>query len=328
MGRELCEAFPAARRVMEEVDEALGEPLSRLVFEGPIETLNLTENAQPALMAVSLAVVRAVEGELGGPLGAHARLAAGHSLGEYSALAAMGALQIGQAARLLRLRGRAMQAAVPQGEGGMTAVLGLSWEQAERLAAAAAEAAAEAVLGAAGEGARAAEAGVAGAGPRVCVPANDNAEGQVVLSGHSDALAEVGRLAKEHGARRAVPLPVSAPFHSPLMQPAAEAMAAALAEESLGVLAAPVVANATAEAVAEAEAFRRLLVEQVTARVRWRETMRHLAASGVACMAELGPGAVLCGLARKTARDLPALAVGDRQGIDSLLRQLGQAPRP
>ncbi len=278
MGRALAEAFPAARRVFEEVDEALGESLSRLVFEGPAETLTLTRNAQPALMATSLAAVRAVESLLGRALTTAVDYVAGHSLGEYSALAAAGALSVADAARLLRLRGEAMQAAVPVGTGAMAAILGL---------------ATEAVAAVAAEAARDGE---------VCELANDNAEGQAVVSGHRTAVLRAVELARARGARRAVLLEVSAPFHCRLMAPAAERLAAALDGVALREPAVPLVANVTAGPVRETARIRELLCRQVTARVRWRETMAFARAAGVDRLVEFGAGRVLTGLARRALR--------------------------
>lgn len=275
MGRSLCEAYPAARAVFEEVDAALGEPLSSLVFEGPIEQLTLTANAQPALMATSLAAVRALEAASGRRLTELVGCVAGHSLGEYSALAAAGAIAIGDAARLLRLRGQAMQEAVPAGEGAMAAVLGADVATVEAIAAAAA-----------------AEGGV-------CELANDNGEGQQVLSGSKAAVERALVLAKEKGARRSVMLQVSAPFHCALMAPAAERLAAALAQATIVRPGVPLIANVTAAPVEEPERIRALLVEQVTARVRWRESMAAMAGLGVTAVVELGAGKVLTGLAKR-----------------------------
>lgn len=275
MGRSLCEAYPAARAVFEEVDAALGEPLSSLVFEGPIEQLTLTANAQPALMATSLAAVRALEAASGRRLTELVGCVAGHSLGEYSALAAAGAIEIGEAARLLRLRGQAMQEAVPAGEGAMAAVLGADVATVEAIAAAAA-----------------AEGGV-------CELANDNGEGQQVLSGSKAAVERALVLAKEKGARRSVMLQVSAPFHCALMAPAAERLAAALAQARIVRPGVPLIANVTAAPVEEPERIRALLVEQVTARVRWRESMAAMAGLGVTAVVELGAGKVLTGLAKR-----------------------------
>jgi [acyl-carrier-protein] S-malonyltransferase len=285
MGRAVADAYPAARAVFDAVDEALGEKLSALIRDGEAERLALTENAQPALMAVSIAVLRALEAE-GVSLARDAAFVAGHSLGEYSALVAAGALEIGDAARLLRLRGRAMQAAAPVGVGAMAALLGLD-------VVAAAEVAAEAAQG------------------EVCEVANDNAPGQVVVSGHRAAVERAVAIAAGRGAKRSVMLAVSAPFHCALMAPAAGAMRAALAETTLRAPAVPVVANVRAEAVTDPEALRALLVEQVTATVRWREGVMWMAAQGVAEQVEVGAGKVLTGLVKRIDRGMAAVAVNE-----------------
>ena len=297
MGRLLYEAFQPARLVYEEVDDALGEHLSRLIFDGPESELTLTENAQPALMATSLAVVRVLEEEAGVGLAEAAAYVAGHSLGEYSALAAAGGLSLADTARLLRRRGRAMQEAVPVGEGAMAAVLGLDLEAVSSIADEAADGA-------------------------VCEVANDNAPGQVVVSGAAAAVERASALARERGARRAVPLPVSAPFHCSLLAPAAAVMAEALAEV---VIAAPVpslVANVTAAAVAEPERIRALLVEQVTALVRWRESVLYMKDNDVDTLVELGAGKVLSSLARRVDRDLTAVAVSTPGDVEALVNGL------
>ncbi|MEM1343957.1 MAG: ACP S-malonyltransferase [Pseudomonadota bacterium] len=291
MGAALAEAYPAARAVFEEVDEALGEALSRLINEGPLETLTLTENAQPALMATSMAAMAALKAE-GVEVGT-AAFVAGHSLGEYSALAAAGSLSLADTARLLRLRGRAMQEATPVGTGAMAAILGLDYAAATALADAAAEGA-------------------------VCQAANDNDPSQVVLSGDKAAVERAAGLAKEHGAKRAMMLPVSAPFHSALMSPAAEAMAAALAETTLATPTVPLVANVTAEATTDPEAIRRLLVEQVTHRVRWRESVLWLAAAGVSETVEIGAGKALSGMVKRTAKGVSARAVSTPDDVRAL----------
>jgi [acyl-carrier-protein] S-malonyltransferase len=297
MGRALAEAFAPARHVFQEVDDALNQRLSRLMFEGPESDLTLTENAQPALMAVSLAVVRVLQDEGGIALAERADFVAGHSLGEYSALAAAGALDLADAARLLKRRGQAMQAAVPVGEGAMAALLGLDLEVAREVAAAAAE----------GE---------------VCDPANDNAPGQVVVSGHRAAVERAIALAAEKGAKRGILLPVSAPFHCALMAPAADAMAEALAAIVLQPPLIPLIANVTAEPVREPEAIRRLLVQQVTGLVRWRESVLAMKAAGVESLVELGAGKVLTGLARRIDRELAATAVGTPADVEALLKTL------
>lgn len=302
MGAALAEAFAPARLVFEEIDEALSQRLSRLMFEGPEDELTLTENAQPALMAVSLAVVRVLQQEAGFQLAEKAVLVAGHSLGEYSALAAAGSLELADAARLLKRRGQAMQEAVPVGEGAMAAVLGLGLE-------AAAELAAEAAVAADGTTA-------------VCAPANDNAPGQVVLSGHKAAVERAVELAPAKGAKRCVLLPVSAPFHCVLMAPAAEVMAEALAETTFRPPEVPLVANVTAGPVTSPETIRRLLVEQVTAMVRWRESVLAMKEADVDQLIELGAGKVLSGLARRIDRDLTGTAAGTPEEIEALVRTL------
>jgi len=274
MGAELAKAYPAAQAVFSAVDEALGQKLSHLMWEGPEADLTLTENAQPALMAVSMAAMRVLSDTKGVSLAETAAYVAGHSLGEYSALAAAGALSLADTARLLKTRGRAMQAAVPVGEGAMAALLGADLEQAQELAKAAAES-------------------------DVCQAANDNAPGQVVISGSRAAIERAVELAPKYGARRAVLLPVSAPFHCALMQPAADAMAEALAGVEINAPAVPVIANVLAEPISDPEAIRSRLVEQVTGMVRWRETMAFLASKDVNAVYEVGAGRVLTGIARR-----------------------------
>jgi len=298
MGRSLAAAFASARRVFQEVDDALAQNLSRIMFEGPESELTLTENAQPALMAASLAVTRVLEREGCVTLDGDSAFVAGHSLGEYSALAAAGAITIGDAARLLRLRGRAMQEAVPVGEGAMAALLGLGIEQGHSVAAEA--------------------AGV----DQVCAVANDNAPGQVVVSGHRQAVERAIAIARAHGARRSIALPVSAPFHSPLMAPAAEVMAEALGRVVLGSPIVPLVANISATATQDPIRIRRGLVEQVTAMVRWRESMLFLEQKGVEELVEIGAGRVLTGLAKRIAPDLAARSVGTPEEVESLIREL------
>ena len=295
MGKDLAEAFPVAKQVFEEVDDALEQRLSRLMFEGPIEDLTLTENAQPALMAVSLAVVRVLEAEAGVNLADKAAFVAGHSLGEYSALAAAGTFELADAARLLKRRGLAMQRAVPVGEGAMAAVLGLDLDVVQEVADAAAE----------GE---------------VCTPANDNAPGQVVVSGHKAAVERAIELAKERGAKRSLLLPVSAPFHCALMAPAADEMAEALGSVTLQAPRMSLVANVTAGSVNDPEAIRRLLVEQVTGAVRWRESVLYLKDQGVSALFELGAGKVLAGLTRRIDRDMTGQAVGTPQDIEEAVK--------
>ncbi|MEO0362015.1 MAG: ACP S-malonyltransferase [Pseudomonadota bacterium] len=283
MGRDLAEAYPAAKAVFDEVDDALGEGLSALIWEGPAETLTLTSNAQPALMATSLAAMRALEAE---GVGVHdAAYVAGHSLGEYSALTAAGAFSVGDAARLLRIRGEAMQAATPVGVGAMAAILGLGFED---VVAVAAEA----------------------AGDDVCQAANDNDPAQVVVSGDKAAVERAVEIAKEKGAKRAVMLPVSAPFHCALMRPAADRMAEALADVKIEAPAAPVVSNVKAEGVTDPAEIRALLVTQITGAVRWRESVAWMAEKGVTGTVEIGAGKALSGMARRIEKSLTAVAVG------------------
>ena len=297
MGHELAKAFASARLVFEEVDDALAQRLSRVIFEGPESDLTLTENAQPALMAVSLAVVRTLMADSRRRLETMARFVAGHSLGEYSALAAAGSLSLGDAARLLKRRGQAMQQAVPVGEGAMAALLGVELPLAREIAKDAAQ----------GE---------------VCDVANDNGAGQVVLSGASAAIARAIALAQARGVKRAIPLAVSAPFHSALMQPAADMMADALAAVDIAVPAVPLVANVTAEPVNDPDAIRGLLVSQVTGLVRWRESVERLTALGVDGFAELGAGKVLSGLVRRVARDARVTAIGTPAELESFAKEL------
>jgi [acyl-carrier-protein] S-malonyltransferase len=285
MGKALADAFAPARSVFEEVDAALGEKLTRTMWEGPSEALTLTENAQPALMAVSLAAMRVLEAHAGVDLARDARFVAGHSLGEYSALAAAGALTIADTARLLRLRGRAMQKAVPVGTGAMAALLGLDFEQAAGVAAEAAQG-------------------------QVCQAANDNGGGQVVVSGDKAAVERAVEIAREKGARRAMMLPVSAPFHCALMQPAADAMAAALATVTVKPPLVPVVANALVRPIREPADIVGALVAQVTGTVRWRESIAFMAAAGVTTFYEVGAGKVLSGLVRRIADRARGVSIG------------------
>jgi [acyl-carrier-protein] S-malonyltransferase len=294
MGKALAESFPAARAVFDEVDSALGEKLSALMFEGPEADLTLTANAQPALMAVSIAVLRVLEAEAGLDLARDAKFVAGHSLGEYSALAAAGAFSLSDTARLLRLRGKAMQAAVPVGEGAMAALLGLDYETGVAVAAQAQ-----------------AEAG------GVCQIANDNGGGQVVASGSKAAVEKATEIAKTRGAKRAMMLAVSAPFHCALMQPAADAMAAALADTKIVAPKVPVVANVTASAVTDPAAIRDLLVKQVTGTVRWRECMGYMAANGCDRFVELGAGKVLSGLVKRLAEGATGISVGTPADVEA-----------
>jgi len=290
MGRGLADAFPAARLVFEEVDEALGEALTKVIWEGPAETLMLTENAQPGLMAVSLAAMRVLETEAGVDLARDARFVAGHSLGEYSALAAAGALGIGDTARLLRIRGRAMQKAVPVGTGAMAALLGLDFEQAVTVAGEAAE-------------------------DQVCQAANDNGGGQVVVSGDKAAVERAVEIAKAKGAKRAMMLTVSAPFHCALMQPAADAMAQALAKVTVRAPAVPVVANVIARPVTEPADIVRRLIEQVTGTVRWRDSVAYMAGQGATAFYELGTGKVLSGLVKRIADGAIGVAIGSPDDV-------------
>ncbi len=285
MGRSLAEAFPEARAVFETVDAALGDALTDTMWNGPEEALTLTANAQPALMAVSLAAFRALEAN-GLDLKRDVAFVAGHSLGEYSALAAAGTFEIGEAARLLRIRGSAMQAAVPVGQGAMAALLGLDLEVAQEVAAEAAQ----------GD---------------VCQAANDNGPGQVVISGSRAAVERALQIAKTRGGKRALLLPVSAPFHCALMQPAADAMAVALGNAEMKAPAVPVVANVLASAISDPDEIRTRLVEQVTGAVRWRESIQWLRAQGVTTFVEIGAGKVLSGLVKRIAKDAEAISIGD-----------------
>ncbi|HAV07961.1 MAG TPA: [acyl-carrier-protein] S-malonyltransferase [Rhodobacteraceae bacterium] len=298
MGKALADAYPAARAVFDEVDEALGENLSALIWEGDQDALTLTQNAQPALMATSLAALRALEAE-GVSLGG-ASYVAGHSLGEYSALAAAGALSIADAARLLRIRGRAMQEAVPVGIGAMAALLGLDFATAQQVAEAAAQ----------GD---------------VCQAANDNDPAQVVVSGHKAAVERAVDLAKAAGAKRAVMLPVSAPFHCALMEPAAKVMAQALDDVTINSPAVPLVANVRAVAVTDPTLIRALLVEQVTGSVRWRESVFWMADQGVREIWEIGAGKALSGMIRRIAKDVDCRAIGTPEDVTAAITALNGA---
>jgi [acyl-carrier-protein] S-malonyltransferase len=290
MGRALADAFVAARLVFEEVDAALGEALTKVIWDGPAETLMLTENAQPALMAVSLAAMRVLETEAGVDLARDARFVAGHSLGEYSALAAAGALSVGDTARLLRIRGRAMQKAVPVGTGAMAALLGLDFEQAATVA---------------GEAAQG----------QVCQAANDNGGGQVVVSGDKAAVERAVEIAKGRGARRAMMLPVSAPFHCTLMRPAADAMAVALAGVKVKSPVVPVVANVLAKPIRDPADIIDALVAQVTGTVRWRGSIAFMADAGVTRFYEIGAGRVLSGLIRRVAEGASGVSIGTPEDV-------------
>lgn len=297
MGKELSDHFAAARAVFEEVDDALGQKLSGLMFDGPQDELTLTANAQPALMAVSMAVVRVLEAEHGITVDGAAAFVAGHSLGEYSALAAAGTFSVADAARLLKTRGQAMQEATPVGTGAMAALLGLDFDAAAAVAADAAQ-------------------------DEVCEAANDNAPGQVVVSGHKSAVERAVNIAKERGARRAVLLPVSAPFHCSLMSPAADVMAEALASVDMKQPVVPVVANVSASALTDPREIRDHLVKQVTGTVRWRECTGFMAANGVDLMCELGAGKVLSGMVRRNAPEATALTIGTPDDIANAAQTL------
>ncbi len=297
MGKSLADAFATAREVFEEVDDALSQKLSHTMWLGPEDELTLTENAQPALMAVSLATMRVLERDAGIELGAKTRFVAGHSLGEYSALAAAGAFSLADTARLLKTRGQAMQKAVPVGEGAMAALLGLDFDDVVAVAKAASE-------------------------HGVCQAANDNAPGQVVISGARAAIEAAVELAKEKGARRAMLLSVSAPFHCALMQPAADVMAQALGDVEMAMPAVPLVANVTAGSVSDAATIRELLVEQVTGMVRWRESVSYMVEQGVDTVYEIGAGKVLSGLARRINRELSATPIGTPEEIEAVATNL------
>ncbi len=297
MGKALADAFTAAREVFEEVDDALSQDLSGLMWGGPDEDLTLTENAQPALMAVSIATLRVLQREAGLDLETKAKYVAGHSLGEYSALAAAGTFSLADTARLLKTRGRAMQQAVPVGEGAMAALLGLEFDDATSVAE---------------------EASSQG----ICQVANDNAPGQVVVSGARVAIEAAVEIAKEKGARRAMLLPVSAPFHCAMMQPAADVMAEALSGVEMKMPAVPVVANVTTQPVSDPATIRDLLIKQVTGVVRWRESISFMAEQGVDAVYEIGAGKVLSGLARRINRDLSAASVGTPEDIEAVASSL------
>src|SRR4051794_11836749 len=297
MGQALAAAFAPARELFDEVDDALSQHLSRLMFEGPESELMLTENAQPALLAASLAVVRVLESGGGFDIGRHAAYVAGHSLGEYSALAAARALSVGDAARLVKRRGQAMQKAVPVGIGAMAALLGIDIETAREIAEAAADG-------------------------QVCAVANDNGPGQIVVSGHRAAVERAVTLAAAQGARRSFMLPFSAPFHSPLMAPAAEIMAEALVETRIDAPLAPVVANVTAAPTSAPAEIRELLVAQVTQMVRWRESVQAFTAEEVEEVVEVGAGRVLAGLIKRIDRTLPAITVGTPGEVEALIKRL------
>ncbi len=297
MGKALAEKFAAARAVFDEVDAALGQKLSALMWEGPEADLTLTENAQPALMAVSMAVIRVLEAEHGVTVAATAKFVAGHSLGEYSALAAAGTFALGDTARLLKIRGRAMQSATPVGVGAMAALLGLDLAAASAVAAEAAQ----------GE---------------VCQAANDNSDGQVVVSGNKAAVERALDIAKAKGAKRAILLPVSAPFHCALMQPAADVMADALSQVRMNAPAVPVVANVGAAPLSDPAAIRDSLVKQVTGTVRWRECVGYMASHGITRFYEIGAGKVLTGLSKKNAPEAMASAINSPDDIAAAAAQM------
>ncbi len=301
MGKDLAEAFPEAREVFEQVDDALSQKLFALMTTGTEADLNLTENTQPALMAVSMAIMKVLTGQGGIDLTKCATFLAGHSLGEYSALTAAGSFDIATSARLLKLRGQAMQRAVPVGVGAMAAILGLDLPEVQAITT---EATSKALNG------------------ETVQSANDNSPGQVVISGHSGAVAIAMQLATEKGAKRALPLPVSAPFHCTLMQPAADAMADALSKTTIGIPCVPIVANVTANAVSDPNVIRRLLVEQVTGTVRWRESVIWMKEQGISEMIELGAGKVLSGLIKRIEKDVAAESVGTPDQIETLIAKL------
>ncbi len=296
MGRELADVFPEARAVFDEVDDALGEKLSALIWEGDEETLKLTANAQPALMAVSLAAVRAMESK--GFQVTRASYVAGHSLGEYSALAAAHALSISDTARLLRIRGEAMQAAVPVGVGAMAAIIGLEQLVVDTICIEATE------------------------GENSCQVANDNGGGQIVISGHKEAVERAMEAATTVGAKRTLPLPVSAPFHSKLMEPAGQRMAQALEEVDIKPTIVPLISNVLAEPISHPDDVKKRLIEQVTGRVRWAESVTYMSQEGVSNLWEIGSGKVLCGLARRIDRDLKTTAIGKPEDIDTALESI------
>ncbi len=303
MGKVLADAFAPAREVFAEVDDALSQKLSKLMWEGPEADLTLTENAQPAIMAASIAMLRVMEKEFGLDVATHAALVAGHSLGEYSALCAAGAFSLSDTARLLKIRGQAMQSAVPVGEGGMIALIGAEIEQAEEVAAEASAPSGEYKGG-------------------TCVVANDNAPGQVVISGSNDAMARVPEIAKAKAIKRAIPLAVSAPFHCPLMAPAAAKMAEALAGIAIRPLIVPVIANVLAEPVTEPDYVRQLLVTQITNRVRWRESILSLRDHGVDTTVEFGGNKVLTGMVRRIDKELQTVTLDAPADLEAFAKTL------
>lgn len=298
MGRELFDAFAVAREVFEEVDDALNEKLSRVAFEGPAEDLTLTENLQPALMAVSIAAVRVLEKESGRKLAQMTEFVAGHSLGEYSALAAVGGMSLSDCARALRARGLAMQRAVPLGVGGMAVLLGMEFEQAQQVAA------------------------DASTGGEIVAAANDNGGAQVVISGHKAMIERASTIALERGAKRVMPLAVSAPFHCPLMQPAADEMTEVLARIEILPPAVPVIANVTAAPASDPDTIRDLLIRQVTGAVRWRESVQRMRAEGVEQLVEIGAGRVLTGLVKRIDKELAAVTINTPHDVEAFLKTL------
>lgn len=298
MGKDLYDSFAEARDVFEEIDDALNQKLSQLIFEGPESDLNLTENTQPALMAVSMATMAVLKRQGGINLAEHCAFVAGHSLGEYSALTAAGSFTLADTAKLLKLRGQAMQKAVPVGQGAMAAILGLEFDAVEAIAA------------------------QASANGEVCAAANDNSPGQVVVSGHKEAVERAVALATEQGAKRAVLLPVSAPFHCSLMAPAAEAMHEALAQTPVQAPCVPVVSNVTANKENDPDRIRDLLVQQVTSMVRWRESVLWMAGQGVTEMVEIGAGKVLSGLVRRIDKTVNCDSVGTPETLEALIKKL------
>lgn len=292
MGKKLAKAFPAARRVFEEVDDALKQKLSQLIFDGPEEDLKLTENAQPALLAVSMSLMRVLHSEANFNLAEESKFVAGHSLGEYSALTAAGAFEVGDVARILRARGHAMQEAVPLGEGAMAALIGVDLDAAVEIATEA-------------------------AGDEVCTAANDNAPGQVVLSGSIKAVERAVDIGKEKGAKHSILLPVSAPFHSSLMAPAADVMSEILAQVTIQLPMVPLIANVTATPEQEPDKIRRLLVEQITSRVRWRESINNMHALGVETFVEVGAGKVLTGMVRRIDKNLTTFSIQSADDINA-----------
>jgi [acyl-carrier-protein] S-malonyltransferase len=301
MGKDLAEAFPEARETFEEVDDALGQKLYHLMTEGAESDLNLTENTQPALMAVSMAIMNVLTRQGKIQIGSTIKFAAGHSLGEYSALTAVGALDLPKTAKLLKLRGQAMQKAVPVGVGAMAAILGLDLPDVQNLARQATEKA---------------------DGKEVCECANDNSSGQVVISGNAGAVALAINMAPEMGAKKAVPLPVSAPFHCTLMAPAAQTMSYALADTNIRPPVVPIISNVTAKAVSEPHEIRRLLVDQITGMVRWRESVSYMKEQGVEEMIEIGAGKVLSGLIKRIEKEVATESVGTPEQIEALIKKL------